>query len=323
MEQTPPQLLSQKIRIICISDTHNHTPSLPSGNLLIHAGDLTNRGSQSELSKQLIWLTRDRQPPFAATLLVAGNHDITLDTEYYDRFGQRAHNQHTEDSVSVRAGVQDRAAKGQLVYLEHEAREIKLDDFGTVSVFGSPWSRRSGKLGDWAFGYSDGEEAENLWESFIQANQTTKPIDVLVVHGPAYGLCDIDKHGENDGCKALRKAIGKVRPWLVVCGHRHEGRGCVVVEWDNVGDVMRSWEWIDPGLGNGKISLVDLTGKKGRWRSVGNGEADGHENLSLVGLFEDSSRSWTCIVNAAIMTYSYGQGKSLNKPIAVDIKFDR
>jgi predicted phosphodiesterase len=37
-------------RFVCISDTHNATIKLPKGDVLIHAGDLTNQGSFSEVS---------------------------------------------------------------------------------------------------------------------------------------------------------------------------------------------------------------------------------------------------------------------------------
>lgn len=40
----------RRTRLVCISDTHNCTPKLPKGDVLIHAGDLTNQGSYSEVS---------------------------------------------------------------------------------------------------------------------------------------------------------------------------------------------------------------------------------------------------------------------------------
>ena len=38
----------RRTRFVCISDTHNQTLRLPKGDVLIHAGDLTNQGSFSE-----------------------------------------------------------------------------------------------------------------------------------------------------------------------------------------------------------------------------------------------------------------------------------
>lgn len=41
--------MMRRTRIVCISDTHNYTFKLPKGDVLIHAGDLTNQGSYAEV----------------------------------------------------------------------------------------------------------------------------------------------------------------------------------------------------------------------------------------------------------------------------------
>ena len=46
------------LTIVCISDTHTLEPDLPDGDLLLHAGDLTNAGSFDEMQGQLDWLNR-------------------------------------------------------------------------------------------------------------------------------------------------------------------------------------------------------------------------------------------------------------------------
>jgi predicted phosphodiesterase len=333
---------SNKLRIICISDTHNHTPHLPAGDVLIHAGDISNRGTPTELTRQLAWLTGPLAP-FSERIIVAGNHDLALDASFCAQNAQQGARKWAE------AGQAEAARQRQLLresnditYLEHEGVQIKLlgEDVG---VFGSPWSRRIiGQEGRWVFGYADGEEAEARWAS-LGALEKGK-INVLVVHGPPKGLMvDLDREGGSDGCEALRWAIGRVRPRLVVCGHRHEGRGCVVVEWDGeLGHrVRRVWKWVDPGAGNAKVSLVDLTGKKGRWLLIENGESrlkregDNDEASSLdieephgeledthavFGLLRDPKSRWTCIVNAAIMAHSHGGPKEFNKPIGIDIE---
>ena len=48
---TVPQSL-RRTRFVCVSDTHNSTPKLPTGDVLIHAGDLTNQGSYQEVSHE-------------------------------------------------------------------------------------------------------------------------------------------------------------------------------------------------------------------------------------------------------------------------------
>lgn len=56
--------VTRKTRIVCISDTHNCTVRLPKGDVLIHAGDLTNQGTYSEV----------RCPPFLIDLPLSQNH---------------------------------------------------------------------------------------------------------------------------------------------------------------------------------------------------------------------------------------------------------
>jgi hypothetical protein len=70
---TPP------MKIVCISDTHNHRPVLPQGDMVIHAGDLTINGSLAELEEQIAWL--NSLPGFAAKTVIAGNHDRCLAEE--------------------------------------------------------------------------------------------------------------------------------------------------------------------------------------------------------------------------------------------------
>lgn len=84
-----------KVRIVCVSDTvsspiphgrlqltlpqHNHSPGegykLPQGDVLVHAGDLTNQGSLPELKKAVEWISK---ADFEAKVVIAGNMTIVL-----------------------------------------------------------------------------------------------------------------------------------------------------------------------------------------------------------------------------------------------------
>lgn len=65
--------LMRKTRFVCISDTHNASPNgafkLPKGDVLVHAGDMTNQGSFKELQKTIKWL---EEADFEAKIIVAG-----------------------------------------------------------------------------------------------------------------------------------------------------------------------------------------------------------------------------------------------------------
>ena len=64
-----------KVKIVCISDTHNTQPEVPPGDILIHAGDLSQSGSIEEIQAQLDWL---KAQPHEHKVFIAGNHDLAF-----------------------------------------------------------------------------------------------------------------------------------------------------------------------------------------------------------------------------------------------------
>ncbi|KAI6778017.1 calcineurin-like phosphoesterase [Emericellopsis cladophorae] len=136
----------RRTRFVCVSDTHNTTPKLPPGDVLVHAGDLTNQGSYSELSRAVQWLEK---APFEVKIVIAGNHDITLDKNFLAEHGAQFHNQNPqsyEDCLSLLAD------SPTITYLDHSSTTVRLRTGAktTFSMFGSPYSPKHGL---WAFGY--------------------------------------------------------------------------------------------------------------------------------------------------------------------------
>jgi len=43
-------------RFVCVSDTHTHAFPVPDGDVLLHGGDLTNTGLESEYEQTVDWL---------------------------------------------------------------------------------------------------------------------------------------------------------------------------------------------------------------------------------------------------------------------------
>ena len=66
------------IRIVCISDTHNRFRelSIPDGDILIHAGDITRRGYLAEIKDFNDWLST---LPHKNIVVIAGNHELSFD----------------------------------------------------------------------------------------------------------------------------------------------------------------------------------------------------------------------------------------------------
>ncbi|KAL8365267.1 hypothetical protein RB595_004190 [Gaeumannomyces hyphopodioides] len=142
----PPRL--RRTRFVCISDTHNHTVHLPKGDVLIHAGDLTNQGTSEELLKAIQWLER---ADFEIKIVVAGNHDVTLDADFYKEYGIYFHNQRPESSSECLDLLE---SSPSIAYLKHSTVKVRLTKPSgpqtEFTVFGSPYSPRDGL---WAFSY--------------------------------------------------------------------------------------------------------------------------------------------------------------------------
>ncbi|RMX74721.1 hypothetical protein D0869_12313 [Hortaea werneckii] len=142
----------EKIRIVCISDTHNKAPgegyTLPQGDILIHAGDLTNQGSLSEIQKAISWLSQ--QTSFQTKIVVAGNHDLSLDPHYNPlkhASGWKVQPSPTEVAECRRLLTGNDA----FIYLQHTSQTIEIPEKGiSLKVFGSPFSPDRGRQ-NWAF----------------------------------------------------------------------------------------------------------------------------------------------------------------------------
>lgn len=72
-----PPSQRKKVRIVCVSDTHNSSPldgqfKIPPGDVLIHAGDMTNQGSHTELKRVVEWIGKCEHE---VKLVIAGSHD--------------------------------------------------------------------------------------------------------------------------------------------------------------------------------------------------------------------------------------------------------
>ncbi|KAK3359910.1 hypothetical protein B0T25DRAFT_114304 [Lasiosphaeria hispida] len=200
---------------------------------------------------------------FEAKIVIAGNHDITLDKDFYSQHGRQFHNKESQDSSRCISLLSSPA----VTYLCHSSATIRLGDTsdpGTeFTVFGSPYSPR---VGLWAFGYDRpdatmGTPGTKLWDA-IPPNT-----DILITHTPPYTHCDRGPLTDVSlGCEILQKTLWRVRPRLHICGHIHPGRGAERVRWgtdkpENTNTTR--WEDPAPDSKSSKMSLVDLTARNG------------------------------------------------------------
>ena len=185
------------MRIVCISDTHNCNEqiSVPDGDVLIHAGDATIKGTDQEVFEFLRWFS---SLPHGYKILIAGNHDWLFQTEV--RFARNL--------------IMD----SEITYLQDSSTNIQ-----GLKIYGSPWQPR---FYDWAFNLNRGPEMAEKWAMIPEDT------DILITHGPPHGILDEveAKFGaSHEGCEELRKRVeslahaGQLK--LHVFGHIHSGYG--------------------------------------------------------------------------------------------------
>ncbi|KAF4121848.1 Calcineurin-like phosphoesterase [Geosmithia morbida] len=281
---------------------------------------------------------------------------MSLDPTFHAKHDQRLHGDRRTTPHSHADCLSLFTSSKSITYLNHEATTVRLTSPSgprtTFRIFGSPYSPRCGL---WGFSYDrDTTTAElssheaspppeqrqhepsatRLWESIPST------ADIVVTHTPPRGHLD-DRAGAvtGAGCEALRRRLARVRPILSVCGHVHGGRGAQRVSWPAAPDsgggdeardavVVTPWEDPSPEATSSKMSLVDLTGRRGGAAAAAAlaskaasafGSGSGAAAASAAAYRE---RKETCIVNAAIVGTDYPHigGKQLNKPIVVDVE---
>lgn len=172
-----------------LSDTHNchEQMIIPEGDILIHAGDATNYGTISEIAAFNRWF---KNLPHKHKIFVAGNHD-------------RLFEEQPEIAQSLLAS--------NIIYLQDSA--IKIEN---LKIYGSPWQPR---FFDWAFNLPRGAALAEKWQLI------PSDTNVLITHGPAYGILNQNPSGNHCGCEELVKFVEKIKPQLHVFGHIHYSYG--------------------------------------------------------------------------------------------------
>ena len=181
-----------------------------------------------------------------------GNHDISLDEEFYKKSAERFHYSKKTDDKRAREVMRNCP---HFTFLE----DSSINLFG-YDVFGSPWQP---EFCNWAFNLERGNgDCAEVWERIPTAT------DILITHGPALGeslvldalyrtlVCNCQNlitsirtlsmpppfsghgdlchpHNQRAGCADLLSTIlERVKPLYHVCGHIHEGYG--VTKMDGV-----------------------------------------------------------------------------------------
>lgn len=179
------------MKIQAISDLHGSEPELPESDLLIIAGDCTAHDYANEWKRFAEYVNAQ---PAKWIILVAGNHDGALQNykqEVLSHFDSR------------------------VVYLQDS--EIAYEN---LKIWGTPWTV---PFYDWNF-MADSRRRRIFFD------QIPEDTDILISHGPAYGILDETKRG-NGGCPELRHSLASICPKIHIFGHIHEQSGQQSVDW--------------------------------------------------------------------------------------------
>ena len=187
--------------ITVISDTHGKhneiTQDLPGGDLLLHAGDISSMGYQHEVQQFCKWFNNVEN--YGHKIFIAGNHD----------WGFQNNVEKIMEIVNSYKTV---------TYIQDETVSVG-DDEKMVNVYGSPWQP---EFYNWAFNLpKNGVELAAKWD--VIPDNT----DILITHGPAFGVLDTvaGKMWDNLGCQLLTDKIKTIKPKIHLCGHIHSGYG--------------------------------------------------------------------------------------------------
>ncbi|RAL12879.1 metallophosphatase domain-containing protein [Aspergillus homomorphus CBS 101889] len=266
----PPRLPppnARPIRVVCISDTHTlEWSDIPDGDLLIHAGDLSNDGSVREIQQAVNWL---RSLPHTHKVVICGNHD-----SFFDVRSRRPEDRDDASSTTSYATVSsstaslrslpsddlDRVDWGDIHYLQHTSVTLTFPPTSppppspsppnsttpllhnnhhhhhhhrtrTLTLYGAPQIPAIAPLGpEHAFTYPPHHDA---WTGTVPA--TT---DILITHTPPSSHLDLSPIFST-GCPSLLAETWRVRPALHVFGHIHAAYGLERVYYD---EAQRAWE---------------------------------------------------------------------------------
>lgn len=175
--------------ITCISDLHGHYPTLEGGDLLIVAGDLTERNEKKEYVLFADWYLSQK---YKKKVLIAGNHDGKIENGDY--------------------------------YFNHEWFGYLCDsgtEFEGLKIWGSPWTVKFKGLNPHCAAFTGSED-------FIAKKFDLIPhdTDILITHSPPFTILDKILDGRQVGSPSLlgQHVLG-LRPKLWVWGHIHEAYG--------------------------------------------------------------------------------------------------
>jgi hypothetical protein len=191
-----------------------------------------------------------------------------------------------------------------------------------LQVYASPYQP---EFCDWAFPYHRNQDRYNPPHQStpysIPIAENPVPdfpeIDIMMTHGPPWGIRDETSRDEHVGCQHLLRAAHRCRPRLHCFGHIHEAWGAERITWKEGTELDADWqthvestEWIavqgtpfdrehSADTEINRAAIVDIGGSSDRPLEFGR---------------------QTLMVNASIMSQTY---KPWQSPWLIDLDLER
>lgn len=213
---------------LVLSDTHGDVFEVPTRrfDVALHCGDLTEESKLDEYKVSLELLKKINAP---LKLVIAGNHDFTLDTPTFRRnvagirqviepdLIRRTYGDFGEAKALLES---DGAKAAGIVYLEEGTHHFTLANGASLTVYASPFT--ASLSSGWGFNFHPSQDHE--WS-------IGKDVDIVMTHGPPLGVLDYTDSKVRAGSSSLFRAVARAQPRLHCFGHIHEGWGARRVAW--------------------------------------------------------------------------------------------
>ncbi|KAH6686694.1 Metallo-dependent phosphatase-like protein [Plectosphaerella plurivora] len=331
-----------KTRILIISDTHGKDFKFPqatklSADIAIHCGDLTDESKIVEYNTAIRLLLQIDAP---LKLVVAGNHDFTLDTPAYERIAAESQvaSDITKEDLDRVYGAPGHArallsnAPG-ITVLDEGTHHFDLVNGARLTVFASPFTpSKSASMG---FQYvpmplSDipSESASCITYNDGHAWSIQEDTHIAITHGPPRGILDRNHEKLRTGSEGLFASVASAKPKVHCFGHIHEDWGARLVTWRGSVDdkaVPSHFTHIDNGRSRTICSMASLTPSRFDSEEVANEKREELESHRRVGACtasiggEDAQKDdgqQTLFINAAME-------ETFQLPWIVDIELPR
>jgi hypothetical protein len=217
-------------RVLVLSNSHGEAPQRPltaSADVAIHCGDITEESKLDEFRAAITMLKAIDAP---VKLVIAGNHDFTLDDKAFSKTRQEISSTIDESALKRTYGdlgeakalfdTEETRAAG-IMFLDEGTHRIPLANGALMTVYASPYT--PSKSSGWGYQY-DPSQGEHDWT-------IDSTVDLAMTHSPPRGIFDYTGSKTRVGSPGLFAAIAKAKPKVHCFGHIHEYWGAKLVKW--------------------------------------------------------------------------------------------